>query len=118
LSPITNGYVGVAPDLGALEYGRAACSAGARSGTTPTPYPVPVPTPTPVPPPPPPPTVVTSARSVIEAEMYTASNGTVTRGATNIGSLDAGEWVKYGPIDFGTGIKSFTARLAVSDAAA
>jgi hypothetical protein len=67
----------------------------------------------------PPPAGTVDARSRIEAESYTSSNGLVVRGPTNIGSLDTGEWVKYGPVDFGTGgITKFIARLAVSDTAA
>jgi hypothetical protein len=60
-----------------------------------------------------------AARSQIEAESYTAANGTIVRGEVNIGSLDSGEWVKYGPVDFGVGgITRFVAHLAVSDSAA
>jgi hypothetical protein len=113
VAPYTNGYVGAAPDLGALEYGRPAFSAGARQGTTPPPPPPPAPEPAPEPVPPPPATV--SARGRIEAESYVDSGGAVVRGETNIGSLDAGEWVKYGRVDFGTGgLTKFVARLAVS----
>lgn len=117
VSPLTNGYVGAAPDQGALEYGRPAFVAGARAGAAsppppPVPVPVPVPEPTPVPP------GVISARTRIEAESYNASSGAITRGEFNIGSLDAREWVKYGPVDFGAGVRSFTARLAVSNTSA
>ena len=110
MAPYTNAYVGAAPDLGALEYGRAAFSAGARVGiVTPPPPPTPLPTPTPS----------TSARSRVEAESYGASAGAIVRGPTNIGSLDGGEWVKYGAIDFcAGGLTKFVARLAVSDSAA
>jgi hypothetical protein len=67
----------------------------------------------------PPPAGTVSARDRIEAESYTDSGGTIVRGPTNIGSLDAGEWVKYGKVDFGTGgITKFVARLAVSDTSA
>jgi hypothetical protein len=115
VAPVTNGYVGAAPDLGALEYGRPAYSAGARSA----PAPDPVPAPAPQPPPAPPPVAAVPARSRIEAESYTASSGTIVRGEVNIGSLDSGEWVKYGPVDFGAGgITKLVARLAVSDTAA
>ena len=59
------------------------------------------------------------ARSRVEAESYTESNGTIVRGEVNIGSLNGGEWVKYGSIDFGAGgITKFVAHLAVSDSAA
>jgi parallel beta-helix repeat protein len=110
---VTNGYVGAAPDLGALEYGRPAFSAGARAATTPDPVPPPAPQPTP------PPAGAIPARSKVEAESYTASNGAIVRGEVNIGSLDSGEWVKYGPVDFGAGgVTKFVARLAVSDSAA
>ena len=97
VSPYTNGFVGSAPDMGALEYGRPAFAVGFRTAAPPTP-----------------PSDAVSARSRIEAESYTSSNGTIVRGPTNIGSLDAGEWVKYGPIDFGGGVSRFVARLAVS----
>jgi parallel beta-helix repeat protein len=113
VAPLTNGYVGAAPDMGALEYGRPAFSAGARLAPAPTPPPPPPPPPAPVPP------GTVDARGRIEAESYTDANGTIVRGPTNIGSLDSGEWVKYGPVDFGAGgITKFIARLAVSDTAA
>ena len=117
IAPYTNGFVGAAPDQGALEFGRAAFPAGARLGNA-TPVPPPTPEPQPTPTPQPPPAAAINARSRIEAESYVAAGGTVVRGATNIGSLDAREWVKYGPIDFGAGVSSFTARLAVSASAA
>jgi endo-1,4-beta-xylanase len=105
VAPITNGYVGAAPDMGALEYGRPAFSAGAKAGTATPPAPAP--------------TTLTPARGRIEAESYTASSGTIIRGESNIGSLNGGEWVKYGPVDFGTGgITRFRAHLSVSDSAA
>jgi hypothetical protein len=117
-APYTNGFVGAAPDMGALEYGRPAFSAGARIGTVPPPPPPPDPEPEPEPDPEPPPGDATDARTRIEAESYAAADGTIVRGATNIGSLDSGEWVKYGPVDFGAGVSTFTARLAVSDTSA
>ena len=118
VAPYTNGFVGAAPDLGALEFGRAAFPAGARLAPAPVPPPPPEPTPTPPPAPVPPPVNAVSARGTIEAESYTAAGGTITRGETNIGSLDNGEWVKYGPVDFGTGVTRFTARLALPATAA
>ena len=42
-----------------------------------------------------------------------------TQGASALVSLNGGEWVKFGPVDFGAGAPTkFTARLAVSDSAA
>ena len=119
VTPFTNGYVGAAPDMGALEYGRPAFSAGAKAGASTPPAPTPVPTPAPEPTPVPPPPGAVSARSRIEAESFNASAGTIIRGELNIGSLNGGEWVKYGPVDFGAGgVTGFSARLAVSDSAA
>lgn len=44
----------------------------------------------------PPPAGAVAARSRIEAESFTGSQGEIVRGEMNIGSLNGGEWVKYG----------------------
>ena len=105
IAPYTNGYTGRAPDQGALEYGRAAFATGASASE--------------LPPPPPPPSATRSARVAIEAESFDLQGGGgVVKTETNIGSLDDGDWVKYASVDFGAGVTTFTARLALPATAA
>jgi len=133
ISNITAGYTGGAPDIGALEYGRAAFGAGARiSGSswtpdyddeeTPTPDPDPASTPTPTPKPP-----VTGGGKTdpgtggdsvtLQAEKFDAGKG-VKRATTNIGSLDSGDWIKFDDVNFGDGVTQLELRLALPSRAA
>ena len=56
-------------------------------------------------------TTYRSATSQIEAESENAQQG-VTDFGTGIGSIDAGDWLRY-DLDFGSGVSSFTANVAV-----
>ncbi|GAB4432978.1 MAG: hypothetical protein OHK0015_21200 [Chloroflexi bacterium OHK40] len=56
-------------------------------------------------------TTYRSATSQIEAESENAQQG-VTDFGTGIGSIDAGDWLRY-DLDFGGGVSSFTANVAV-----
>src|SRR5207237_2783724 len=125
VSPYTNGYAGSAPDIGALEYGRPAFGAGANlqlktdSGFVPPPVveepaPTPQPTPTPAPTPSPTPAPVPAPAGgvTVQAEAFSAQKG-VFKSATNIGSLDNGDWVRYDHVNFGNGVTKVTALLAV-----
>jgi hypothetical protein len=121
ISGYTSGYVGSAPDIGALEYGRPAFGAGANlkvkssvdveppppvdEEPAPTPEPEPTPDPTPAPTP-------SGGTVVVQAEKYSAAKG-VVKSPTNIGSLDNGEWVRYDDVNFGKGVTKVTAKLAV-----
>jgi hypothetical protein len=116
IAPYTNGYSGNAPDLGAIEYGKAAFAAGADL-RVPTPAPDPTPEPAPEPGPVPPTPVRRSARGLFEAEAFDKQSGVVAS-AGGITSLDAADWVKYGDVDFGAGVGRFTARVAVPASAA
>ena len=130
ISPYTSGYSGSAPDIGALEYGRAAFTAGANLRVStdiweapdsievpaveepvveapveeePAPAPAPAPTPT--------------AKVTLQAEDYDAQRG-VYRSSTNIGSLDSGDYVRFDDVNFGSaGFTRFTANLALPDRA-
>jgi hypothetical protein len=74
----------------------------------PAPRPTPPPTPTPAP-------SGDNPRNWTQAENFTAQSGGVRKGASIIGYLDAGDWVRYGSMDFANGtLRSFTARLAVA----
>ena len=112
ISPYTNGYAGSSPDIGALEYGRAAFGAGANLNVGVDDPPVdeePAPEPPaqePEPAPQPGDTVV------VQAERFNAHRG-VFKATTNIGSLDNGDWVRYDDVNFGDGVTRVTAKLAV-----
>lgn len=54
-----------------------------------------------------------SAFSTIEAESYNAMAG-IVRSGSYIGYLDAGDWVKYSAIDFGSGASQVALRVAVA----
>lgn len=54
-----------------------------------------------------------SAFTIIEAESFDGMSG-LTKW-TGIGSLDNGDWAQYNNVDFGAGITSFQARVAVPD---
>jgi hypothetical protein len=133
IASITGGYSGGAPDIGALEYGRAAFAAGARisgSSWTPdygdveTPDPTPTPDPAPTPTPKPPATgggktdPGTGGDSVtLQAEKFDSGKG-VKRAASNIGSLDSGDWIKFDDVNFGDGVTQLELRLALPGRAA
>jgi hypothetical protein len=126
INPYTSGYSGSAPDIGALEYGRAAFTAGANlrvSGDVweapdggevvvppvepPPVTPAPAPAPTPAP----------AAKVTLQAEAFDAQSG-VFRSSANIGSLDSGDWVRFDDVNFGSaGFTQFTANLALPDRA-
>ncbi|MDB5331342.1 MAG: secreted sugar hydrolase [Phycisphaerales bacterium] len=89
LAPYTNGYAGAAPDIGAYEYGVATWQAGVFVPTR-------------------------DARSVIQAESLNAGQGVAVQ-SPGLGQLDNGDWAKYASVNFGTGITTFTANLAVLD---
>ena len=66
-------------------------------------------------PPPPTPTLTStsySARNSWQASQYFAAHGVQTFG-TAIGSADNGDWVEYKGLDFGSGVSTFQASLAV-----
>ncbi len=117
VSPITNGYVGSAPDIGAFEFGRTAFGSGANlsvaSGTLPPPTPAPDTTP----PPAPSPTGTRSARSTIAAISFSAGSGVRSDGYW-LGYLNGGDWAKYSGINFGAGVSRFVVRLALANSAA
>jgi parallel beta-helix repeat protein len=131
INPYTTGYSGSAPDIGALEYGRPAFGAGANlrvSGdvwsepeageveagevevppvTPPAVKPAPTPAPTPAP----------SAKVTLQAEKFDAHRG-VYESATNVGSLDSGDWVRFDDVNFGSaGFTKFAANLTLPDRA-
>ncbi|HET6250818.1 MAG TPA: carbohydrate-binding protein [Tepidisphaeraceae bacterium] len=87
IAPYTNGFVGAAPDIGALEYGGTGVSVGV-------------------------PTVVRSATTQVPAQSYDAELGTNIT-LPGVGSLDAGDYLEYGAVDFRNPISTFTANLAV-----
>ncbi|HZN67639.1 MAG TPA: carbohydrate-binding protein [Tepidisphaeraceae bacterium] len=127
ISPYTSGYAGSAPDIGALEYGRAAFGAGANlrlaaedfdydygsdaepEAVEPEPEPVEQEPEAPAQQP-------SSGGATIQAEAFDAQSG-VYRSSSNIGSLDSGDWVRYDDVDFGTGSTTFRARVALPDRA-
>ena len=132
IASITGGYTGGAPDIGALEFGRAAFGAGASLGGSswtpdygvtpaPEPEPAPAPTPTPTPTPKPPATGGGTgsggAGVTLQAEDFDAGKG-VQRAPNNIGSLDSGDWVKFDDVNFGTGVTRLDVRLALPSRAA
>ena len=129
LSPYTNGYSGSAPDIGALEYGRSAFGAGANlsaSAWTPDYDDVdPEPTPDPDPAPAPPsggdktdPDTGSAGGLTLQAENFDAQKG-VFKSATNIGSLDSGDWVRFDDVKFGSsGVTEVELRLALPSRAA
>jgi hypothetical protein len=92
IAPYTNGHAGAAPDLGAYEYGKTPWTAGAV-----LPQPPPVPRRT--------------ARDRIEAESFDAWRGVVAGGGV-VGSADAGDWARFGGVDFGGGARRISARIA------
>ena len=79
-----------------------------RSGSTPSPVPTPVPAPTSAP--------SFTATNWIEAESYSAEQGTTRfeeNGATFMGAADSGDFLKYEKVNFGqTPLRGFTANLA------
>jgi hypothetical protein len=58
------------------------------------------------------PTTVLSATSLMQAESYSAQNGTQNAG-TFVASLDNADWLKYSNMDFGSGVNKFSASMAV-----
>ena len=118
ISGYTNGYSGSAPDIGALEYGRAAFGAGANvrieddwdvepppvdEEPEPTPEPRPTPEPTP------------SGGLTLQAEQFDAHRG-VQKASSNIGSLDSGDWVRFDDVNFGSaGVNRAEFKLTVPD---
>jgi hypothetical protein len=93
IAPYTNGHVGVAPDLGAYEYGKTPWTAGAVLPAVPPPVPR------------------RDARGRIEAESFDAQRGVIVGGGV-VGSADGGDWVRFGDVDFGAGVGRITARIA------
>jgi hypothetical protein len=57
---------------------------------------------------------VRNARTAIQAETLDNMAG-VLRSSWNVGMIDDGDWVRYGRVDFGTGVSRFEARLAVAE---
>ena len=136
LGAVTVGYAGRSPDAGAYEFGRPAFAAGADLdvplGTTPPPPPpapappddgdddedddeggeTPVPTPVPAPVPPPVARGRWDARKRIEAERYDAQSG-IRRATYSIGYAEGGDWLRFDDVDFGAGVNTFHARLAL-----
>ena len=76
------------------------------TGTT---DPAPTPTPTPTP------TNSVSATSVIQAESFTATHG-AQRVGNGVGQLDNGDWIEYKGLNFGGGVSTFQAAIAVTAA--
>jgi hypothetical protein len=140
VAPYTNGYVGAAPDLGALEYGTTPFVSGAALDWTPVAptfkltvpaSPPPPPPPTVVPPPPPPPPVVPPpppptvpppppppasgplATSQIAALSYTAEQG-IYPYAGAIAYFDGGDWTKYAGVNFQSGVSQFNIDLGLA----
>jgi hypothetical protein len=136
LSPYTNGFTGSAPDIGALEFGRAAFGAGANvsvgsdwipdlgGGEDPAVDPDPAPTPDPDPTPdnggggtktdpdPTPTPTPTAGGLTLQAEQFDGSKG-VFKSPTNVGSLDSGDWIRFDDVDFGSGMTEVELRLAL-----
>ena len=73
--------------------------------TDPTPAPTPAPTPTP--------TSTVNAKGVIQGENFSATRG-AARVANGVGQLDNGDWIEYKALNFGTGVTSFQASVAVT----
>jgi Carbohydrate binding module (family 6)/Right handed beta helix region len=67
-------------------------------------------------PPPTPGTLPWDAVYTRQAELFDDQSGNVTRNAADIGSLDNGDWVKYSSLDFGVGVREFSANLGVDAA--
>ncbi len=93
VAPYTDGYAGTAPDIGAYESGRAPFYVGATA---------------------PPIAVTRNARLTIQAESYDAQNGVLNAGPI-IGNTGTGDWLKYARVDFGAGVTSFRARIALAN---
>lgn len=78
----------------------------------PTPAPAPAPTPTPAPTPAPASGSGWSATGVWQAGKYGAASGvTVNNGVVN--NADNGDWIEFSSVNFGGGVSSFQANLAV-----
>lgn len=121
LGAFTSGYAGVAPDIGAIEFGSSPFNAGAAidSGVlTPSPSVPPAATPAPSegsaqPPSPSAGPAQNLATSIIQAEKHDAASG--IRSATySVGYAEGGDWLKFGGVDFGAGVSVFSASIAVA----
>ena len=127
-------YTGTAPDVGALEYGKAPFKAGAGSDPNgppaprphlrpkvpggPVTQPPPAPPPVTQPPPAPPPVRPApnrNARSAVQTESRDAAHAGLKTHASGVNFTDAGEWIKLADVNFGGGVGSVTMRLAVDD---
>jgi hypothetical protein len=57
-----------------------------------------------------------SAFSTIQAESYSSMSGvqteTCSEGGLNVGYIHNNDWVRYGSVNFGTGVSGFSARVA------
>jgi hypothetical protein len=69
--------------------------------TDPTPAPIPAPS------------GGTNAKSVIQGESFSATRG-AARVTNGVGQLDNGDWIQYKGLNFGTGVSSFQAGVAVT----
>jgi hypothetical protein len=87
IAPYTNGFTGIAPDLGAFEFGVTPWVAGV-------------------------PIVTRNAKATIEAESFDSASG-IKLQSPGIGSCDNGDWVKYAAVDFGAGATKMSASVAV-----
>jgi hypothetical protein len=87
IAPYTNGFIGSAPDIGALEYGGAALSIGV-------------------------PTVARSPYAMTPAQNYDAQQGT-TITPPGVGSINDGDFLEYSAEALGNGVSTFTANLGV-----
>ena len=77
--------------------------------------PTPAPTPAPAPAPAPPPTVSYDARGLWLAGLYGNAHN-VQKFGTSVGGINNGSWIKYTGVNFGGGVSTFTATLAVTQA--
>lgn len=113
IAPYTNGYVGAAPDIGALEYGKAAFVSGAALDWSPVAPTFKLSSPA-SPLPPPPPTVSSGpiATSQIAALSYTNQQGI---GGYNgaVAWFDSGDWIEYAGVNFQSGVKQFNISLGL-----
>ncbi|HEY2587176.1 MAG TPA: carbohydrate-binding protein [Tepidisphaeraceae bacterium] len=115
IPPYTNGYVGAAPDIGALEYGTTPFVSGAALDWVPTAPTFKLPPAPASPPPPPPPTVPPGplAISRIPATSYVAHQGTYAASGV-ISYFNGGDWLEYGNVNFQNGVGRFCIDLGLT----
>jgi hypothetical protein len=108
IAPYTNGYVGAAPDLGALEYGTTPFVSGAAIDWTPVAPTFRLTSPaSPLPPPPPAIPPGPLATSQIAALSYSAQQGIAGYNGA-VAYFDSGDWIEYAGLNFQNGVSQFS----------